>query len=93
MASMMDIDIPSVLTRAEDYLHLEAGEQARELAASVLLAAATPSEVSRALFVLLQADYQEGRCALTVSQEVPVGDWAFCFDTSGGPPALQAAEP
>jgi hypothetical protein len=58
-----EVNIPKELAAAEEFLHLGASAQARDAAANVLHAAATPSEVSRALFVLLQADYQEQRCA------------------------------
>lgn len=60
----MAINIKSQLSKAEDFLHLGAGDKARDAASSVLLSTASPSEVSRALFVLLQADYQDSRCVM-----------------------------
>jgi hypothetical protein len=63
-ARIMDasVDIEGDLLKAEELLHCCAWEEARSVACRVLTAAATPTELTRAFYVLLQVDFQDNKC-------------------------------
>ena len=61
-ARIMDasaVDIEGDLLKAEELLHCAAWDEARGAACRVLTAAATPTELTRAFYVLLQVDFQD----------------------------------
>jgi len=59
MAPYAAIDVPTKIEEAESCLHCGAVDQARDVASRVLSSAATPTEVTRAFYVVLQVDFQE----------------------------------